>query len=244
MIADDRDRQGGLGLGDIARFAAGLGFEPADEEREGRGAQHAVGVDRDDPVGQRREGTDVLAGDGVGGMAVLAVARLVEAPDERRLAHGLAEPLQSSPAGRFHRPLGIGQEVVEGLGIGMDGVAQPRQRRAPRLRQQPQGDGGELLKVPHVVQQVTLPQVTLPQVTLPQVTLPQVTLPQVTLPQVTLPQVTLPQVTLPQVTLPQVTLPQVTLPQVTLPRALLVEEGHRRGGRARLAHGRASSPAG
>jgi hypothetical protein len=110
-------------------------------------------------------------------VALLAVARLVEAPDEGRLAQGLAQQPQPTRADGFHRPLGIGQEMVERLRVQVDGLAQPRQGLAPRLGQQAQVQGGERLKMPHVVK------------------------------------------------------------QGSRLGAILVDEGHRRGGRARFAHG-------
>jgi hypothetical protein len=119
---------------------------------------------------------DVLGGDVVGGVPVLAVARLVDAQDEGRRAYGLAQQFQPALAQRFHRPLRVGQEVVQGLRVHVDGLAQARQGLASRLGEQSQVEGGELLKVPHVVE------------------------------------------------------------QIAIPRALLVDEGHRRGRRARLAH--------
>jgi hypothetical protein len=150
------------------------------EQRERGGAQHAAGVDRDDPVGQRLQIADVLAGDVVGGVALLAVAGLVDTEDEGRLAQCVPQQPQAALAEGFHRPLGIGQEMVERLRVQVDSLAQPRERFAPRLGQQAQVQGGELLKVPHVME------------------------------------------------------------QVAIPRALLVDEAHRRGGRACLAHGDAS----
>src|SRR5262249_8387538 len=79
---DHRDRQLGLGLVRVAGFEARLRFEDAAEQREGGGAQHPVGVDRDDAIGQRVQVADVLGGHVDGGVAFLAVAGLVDTQDE------------------------------------------------------------------------------------------------------------------------------------------------------------------
>jgi hypothetical protein len=68
-----------------------------------------------------------------------------------------AQQLQPSLPERFYRPLGMGQEVVEGLRIGRDRLAQPRQGLAPCLGQEAQMQGSDLLKMPHVSEQVALP---------------------------------------------------------------------------------------
>jgi hypothetical protein len=111
----------------------------------------------DDPVGQRVQIADVLAGDVVGGVAFLAVAGLVEAQDERRCAQGLAQEAQPSLPEGLHRPLGMGQEVVEGLWVGVDGLAEAWQRLASRLGQEAEVQGSKLLEVPHVMEQVAIP---------------------------------------------------------------------------------------
>jgi len=79
MISDDLDGQLRLGLVDITRFEAGLGFEDTEEQRKRGGAQHAIGIDRDDPIGQRVQIANVLAGDVIGGVPLLAITRLVDA---------------------------------------------------------------------------------------------------------------------------------------------------------------------
>ena len=38
---------------------------------------------------------------------------------------------------RLHRPVGVGQKVVQRLGVDVDGLAQPRQGLVPGLGQQP-----------------------------------------------------------------------------------------------------------
>jgi len=70
--------------------------------------------------------------------------------------------------------------MVQRLGVGVDGRAQARQRLVPGLGQQSEVEGGKLLKMPDVLE------------------------------------------------------------QVAILGALLVDEGHRRGGRAHFAHGDAS----
>src|SRR5260221_7775039 len=96
---------------------------------------------------------DVLAGHVVGGVAFLAIPRLIEAEDERRLAQRRAEEGEPLGAHCLHRPLGLGQEVMQRLRVGMDGRAQAGQGLAARLGQHAQVQGGELLKVPDVVKQ-------------------------------------------------------------------------------------------
>ncbi len=99
---------------------------------------------------------DGLAGHVVGGVPLLAVPGLVEAQDERRLAQCLAQQGEPLGADRLHRPRGLGQKVVQRLGVGVDGRAQARQGLAPRLGEQAQVQRGELLEVAHVVEQAAL----------------------------------------------------------------------------------------
>jgi len=159
QLLDELDRQLRLRLVHVARFETGLRFEEAEKQREGGGVEHAVGSDRDHAVGQAVQIADVLAGGVVGGGAFLAVAwfaRLVEAQDERGLAQRLAQQSEPLGADRLHRPLGLGQKVMERLRVGMDGRAQAGQGLAARLGQQPQVQGSELLAVAHVVEQGTI----------------------------------------------------------------------------------------
>ena len=146
----------GVGPVDIARFEAGLGLEDAEEQRERRGAQHAVGVDRDDAVGQRVQVADVLAGHVVGGVPLLAVARLVQTHNDRPVAQCLTEQLQPLAAQRLHRPVGMREEVVQRLRVGVDRLAQTWQGLPPRLGEQAKMEGGELLEVPYVLEQTEL----------------------------------------------------------------------------------------
>ena len=78
QLFDDGDGQVRLALGDIALLEAGPGLEDAEEQRKGRRAEHAIGVDRDDAVGERVQVADVLVGGVVGGVPLLAVAGLVD----------------------------------------------------------------------------------------------------------------------------------------------------------------------
>jgi hypothetical protein len=128
------------------------GLEDAEEEGERRRAQHAVGVDRDDAVGQRMQVADVLVGGVVGRVPLLAVAGLVETEDEGRLPQRLAQQLQPPAPQRRHRPAGVGQKVVQCLGVGVDGLAQPRQGLVPGLGQQSHVERGEVLEVAHILQ--------------------------------------------------------------------------------------------
>jgi hypothetical protein len=153
QFLDDLDGQLRLGLIDIARLEARFWLEDAEEQREGGGTQHPIGVDGDDAVGQRVQIADVLAGDIVGRVAFLPVPRLVDAEDEGRAAQSVAQQLQPLRAQRLHRPVGIGEEVVQGLGVGMDGLAQARQRLVPGLGEQTEVEGRELLEVPDVMKQ-------------------------------------------------------------------------------------------
>ena len=57
-------------------------------------------------------------------MALLAVARLIDAADDRRLAQRLAQQLQALGTQRLHRPVGLGEEVMQGLRIHVRGLAQ------------------------------------------------------------------------------------------------------------------------
>jgi hypothetical protein len=100
---------------------------------------------------------DVLAGDVVGGVPLLAITCLVDAQDEGGLANRLAQQLQPSLPERIHRPFGIGQKVMQGLRIGVDRLAQPRQGLATGLGQEAQMQDSELLKMPHVPEQVAIP---------------------------------------------------------------------------------------
>jgi hypothetical protein len=54
----------------------------------------------------------------------LAVAGLIQTQDAGRRAQRLAQQVEPLTAQRLHRPLRLGQEVVQGLGLGMDGLAQ------------------------------------------------------------------------------------------------------------------------
>jgi len=137
-------------------------------------------MDRDHAVGQGVQVADVLMGDVVGGVPLLAVPRLVQTQHEGRVPQRLAHQLQPLGAHRLHRPVGVGQAMVQRLGVSVDRRAQAWQRLVPGLGQQSEVEGGKLLKMPDVLE------------------------------------------------------------QVALLGALLVDEGHRRGGRAHFAHGDAS----
>ncbi len=153
---DDRDRQWWLRLVHVTRLETGLRFEEAEEQREGRRLEHTVGIHRDDTIGQRVQIADVLGRDVVGGVPLFAIPSLIEAQDQRRLAQRLAQQLQPRAAQRLHRPVGMGQEMVEGLRVDRHRLPQAWQGLTTGLRQQPQVQGGELLEVPHVVEQAAL----------------------------------------------------------------------------------------
>ncbi len=148
---------GGLLLGTSPAFRRDSGLKMRQEQREGGGPQHPGGVDRDDAVGQRVQIADVLGGDGVGRVPLLAVTRLVDAPDEGRLADRLAPQVEPLGSHLLHRPLRVGQDVMGGLRVYVDDLAEAWQGLASRLGQQPQVQRGELLEVPHMVEQVAIP---------------------------------------------------------------------------------------
>jgi hypothetical protein len=84
------------------------GLEDAEEQRKRGRAKQAVGVDRDDAVGQRVQIADVLVGGVVGRVPLLAVTGLIDAEDERRLPQRLAHQFQPPAPQRCHRPVGVG----------------------------------------------------------------------------------------------------------------------------------------
>jgi hypothetical protein len=133
QVLDDFNGQLGLGLVDIVRLETLSWLKDAEEEGEGRGGEQPVGVDRDDAIGQRLEVANVLVGDVVGGVALLAVPGLVEAQDERRRPQRLVQPVQPLRPQVCNRPFGVGEEVVQRLGVGVYRLAQPRQRLVPRF---------------------------------------------------------------------------------------------------------------
>ena len=110
QFLDQLHRQLRLALVDVARLEAALRFEEAEGEGKGDGVEHAIGVDRDDAVGQRMDIADVLVRGVVGRLALLAVARLVDAEDERALPQRLAGQRQPDRAQRLHRPVGLARK--------------------------------------------------------------------------------------------------------------------------------------
>jgi hypothetical protein len=90
--------------------------------------------------------------DVVGGVPLLAVPRLVDAQDEGRVPDCLAQQLEPLGPQIRDRPLGLGQEVVQRLRVGVHGLAQPRQRLVPRFGEQAQVQRRELFKVAHVAE--------------------------------------------------------------------------------------------
>jgi hypothetical protein len=74
-------------------------------EREGEGkrhpVEHALGIHRDHAIGERVHIADVLVRHIIGRMPLLAVARLVNAEEERRLAERLTQ--RREPAGAQRR---------------------------------------------------------------------------------------------------------------------------------------------
>ena len=112
----------------------------------------AVGSDRDHAVSQSTAVADVLVRDIVGGFALLAVAGLVDTQHERSSAQRLAQQVQALCPQLLNRPLGIGQEVMQRLRVGLGRLGQPRQRLALGLGQQAEVQLGELLEMPHVVE--------------------------------------------------------------------------------------------
>jgi len=107
----------------------------------------AIGIDRDDAVGQGVHVANVLVGGVVGRLALLAVPRLVNTEDERPLPQRLAGEFQASGPQRFHGPVRLSKEVVEGLWVGFGGLRQARQRFALGLGDQAQLEAGELLEL-------------------------------------------------------------------------------------------------
>src|SRR5258707_7527413 len=119
-------------------------------------AEHTIGIDRDHAVRQCVQIADILVGDVVGGVSLLAVPRLVQAQDEGRVPQRLAQQLQPLGAHRLHGPVGVGQEMVQRLGVSVDRRAQAWQRLVPRLGQQSKMQSSELLEVPHVWEQAAI----------------------------------------------------------------------------------------
>jgi hypothetical protein len=115
------------GLGASARCEARLGRDDAEEQGAGRGPEQPRRMDHDPPSGQRLEIAARLVRDVVGRMPLRAVPGLVKAQDERRRPDGLAPQLQSLGQHVFHRPRGVSQEMLQRLGGGVHGLAQPRQ---------------------------------------------------------------------------------------------------------------------
>lgn len=153
---DDLDGQLGFGLVDIPPREARRGREEAEAQRKCGGAQHAVGIHRDDAVGQGVQVADVLAGHIIGGMPLLAIPGLIEAHDERCAPQRLAPPLQPRAAQCLHRPVGMGEKGVESLWVDGHRLAPARQGLTTRLGEQPQVQGAQLLDVPDIVQQPTI----------------------------------------------------------------------------------------
>ena len=93
---------------------------------------------------------NVLAGGVVGGLALLAIAGLVNAQNERPLPQRLAGELQADRPQRLHRPVGVGDEMVQRLRIRFRRLGQSRQGLAFGLGDQAQLEVGELFKLPDV----------------------------------------------------------------------------------------------
>ena len=93
---------------------------------------------------------NVLAGGVVGDLAFLAIAGLVNTQHDRALPQGAAGELQAHRPQCFHRPVGIGNEMVQRLRIRFRGLGQPRQRLAFGLCHQAELKVGELFKLPDV----------------------------------------------------------------------------------------------
>jgi hypothetical protein len=85
-------------------------------------------------------------------VALSAIPGLINAQDERRLAQRLAQQSEPLGADRLHRPRGLGQKVMQRLRVSVRGRAQAGQGLAPRLGQQPQVQGAELLEMAHLVE--------------------------------------------------------------------------------------------
>jgi hypothetical protein len=89
-------------------------------------------------------------------MPLLAVPRLVQAQNEGGVPQRLAQQLHPLGAHRLHGPIGVGQEVLQRLGVSMDRLAQTWQRLVSGLGQQSKLQSGELLEVPDVVDQAAI----------------------------------------------------------------------------------------
>ncbi len=113
-------------------------------------------MDRDHAVGQGVQVAAVLMGDVVGGVPLLAVPRLVQTQHEGRVPQRLAHQLQPLGAHRLHGPVGVGQAMVQRLGVSVDRRAQAWQRLVPGLGQPSKMHSRALLAVPHVVEQAAL----------------------------------------------------------------------------------------
>ena len=118
QLLDQGDGEVRFALVEVARLQAARGLKIAEEQGERRRAEHAVGVDRDHAVGQGVQIANGLVGDVVGGLALLAIAGLVETEDEGGLTQRLTGQFQPHGAQRLHRPVGVGEEMVQRLGIG------------------------------------------------------------------------------------------------------------------------------
>jgi hypothetical protein len=91
--------------------------------------------------------------DVVGGVSLLAVAPLVQAEDKRSSDQRRPQHLQALGTERLHRLLGVGQEIVQRLGVGLCHLDQARQQLAFRFHEQAEAQRGELPEVPQVREQ-------------------------------------------------------------------------------------------
>jgi hypothetical protein len=91
QLLDELHRQGWLGLIAIAGLEPGPGFKDLEQQRKGDLIQDAIGVDRHDAILELAQVPDVLMGHVIGGLAFFAVARLVNAQDERPASERLLD---------------------------------------------------------------------------------------------------------------------------------------------------------
>ncbi|GEM_PF-5093180 len=119
QLLNQLNRELGLTLVDVIWLEAALGFVEAEGQREGHGVQHPIGIDGDDAIGEAVDVPNILAGGVVGGLPFLAVAGLVNTEDERPLTQRLARDLQARSPRVLSGSVGVRQEVVEGLRVGL-----------------------------------------------------------------------------------------------------------------------------
>jgi hypothetical protein len=100
-------------------------------------SEETIGANGDDATVDRAEVADVLAGDVVGGLALLQVASLVDDEHEGPPTKGLAGQLQALLAQLVQAPGGVGDEVVKCLWVCTDAMADSWQRLRGRSLMSP-----------------------------------------------------------------------------------------------------------